>query len=194
MSPILKGITASQISGHLITNSYEAIASVSGNGSANTLTIPSIPQTYKILQIRATARDARSTSNDTMQMYFNSDSASSSPYNYTRHGLRGTGSVPPVAYSVVQSSNENIGIMVGAAANTGTYVMGSAIVDIVDYSSTNKSKTIISMGGHDNNGNGYIDLLSSIWNSSSAITSITFINNGSSAWTSSTKFSLYGIK
>jgi len=174
---------------------YESIATATGNGSATTLTLGSIPSTYKHLQLRITARDTRSAStNDTMQIYFNSDSASSAPYNYTRHGLRGTGSGSATSYSNVQSASENVGVLVGPAINALASVMGVAVVDILDYANTNKFKTVRSLGGYDENGSGFIEFISSLWNSTSAINSITFVNNGSSAWTSTTHFALYGIK
>jgi hypothetical protein len=175
--------------------SYESIATVTGNGSANTLTISSIPSTYQHLQIRVIARDTRSTANDTMQMYFNSDTAPSAPSNYTRHALRGTSAPAATAYSVVQNALENVGVLVGAADNTLTSVMGVAVVDILDYANTNKFKTVRSLAGVDANASGsFIEIISSLWSSTSAINSITFINNGSSAFTSTTQFALYGIK
>ena len=177
-----------------VANSYESIATVTGNGSASTLTISSIPSTYKHLQIRITARDTRPSPNDTMQLYFNSDTAPTSPSNYSRHSIRGTGSGSGSSYNVVQGAGENIGIMVGAADSTLASVMGGAVLDILDYANTNKFKTARSLGGFDANGSGFIDLLGSVWTSTSAINSITFVNNGSSAFTSLTQFALYGIK
>jgi hypothetical protein len=46
--PIL-GIMASQISGHLVTNSYESIAdrTTVGSGGTSSITFSSIPRTYK---------------------------------------------------------------------------------------------------------------------------------------------------
>ena len=192
MSPIL-GIWASQ-NYPRITNSYDSIATVVGNGSASTLTLSSIPSTYKHLQLRISARDARSTDNDTFQMYFNSDAGAGSPNNYSRHALRGNGTSAS-AYSVVQQSGDCIGLHVGPAANSLGSVFSAGVVDILDYTNTNKFKTVRSLGGYDTNGGAsFVELVSSLWNSTSAITSITFFNNGSSAWTSSTQFSLYGIR
>jgi hypothetical protein len=51
MTPML-GIMASQISGHLVTNSYESIQTVTVSTATPSITFSSIPATYKHLQIR----------------------------------------------------------------------------------------------------------------------------------------------
>jgi|APGre2960657404_1045060.scaffolds.fasta_scaffold00818_7 hypothetical protein len=170
--------------------SYESIQTVSGNGSATTLTLSSIPQTYTHLQLRIMASDARAISFDTMQMYYNSDATGG---NYSRHALRGDGSSAS-AQAVIQQASDyhETGQIAGTSVTSG--IMGVAVVDILDYTNTNKYKVIRSLSGVDANGSGSIRLLSGLWNSTSAITSITFNNNGSSAFSSNTQIALYGIK
>ncbi len=184
------GIYASQISGHLSNPQYESIASASGNGSSSTITLSSIPSTYKHLQLRILARDARAVTLDTMQMWYNADNDGT---HYSRHALRGNGSTAS-AQAVVQSYGEwhETGQIPGSSA--GSDIMGVAVIDILDYANTNKYKVIRSLSGTDANGSGSIRLLSGLWNSTAAISSITFENNGASAFTSSTRIALYGIK
>jgi hypothetical protein len=71
---------------------------------------------------------------------------------------------------------------------------GGFIVDILDYTSTNKNKTIRCLCGFDANGSGNLGLVSGLWrNSGSAITSLElFPQSGVIAQYSS--FALYGIK
>jgi len=173
-----------------VTNSYESIATAYGNGSSSTITLSSIPSTYKHLQLRIMARDERPVGFDTMQMYYNGDNNGS---NYSRHALRGDGSSAS-AQSVVQSYGEwhETGQIAGSSA--ATYIMGVAVIDILDYANTNKYKVIRSLSGVDANGSGSVRLLSGLWNNTNAISSITFENNGAAAFTSTTQVALYGIK
>ena len=88
MQPALLGILASSISGSkAVTNSYSSIATVTGNGSASTLSFTSIPSTYSHLQIRGICRDARAVTIDTAYATFNSDTGT----NYADHWLQGNG-------------------------------------------------------------------------------------------------------
>jgi hypothetical protein len=67
-------------------------------------------------------------------------------------------------------------------------------MDILDYTSTNKNKTVRSLGGFDRNGGGIITLSSSLWfKTPEAITSIR-LKPQSSSWTQYSSFALYGIK
>jgi hypothetical protein len=67
-------------------------------------------------------------------------------------------------------------------------------MDILDYTSANKNKTVRMLSGVDNNGTGSILFTSILWmNSTDAISSIRFtVNTGNFAEFS--KFALYGIK
>jgi hypothetical protein len=198
MSPILKGVVASGISGHLTgALAYESIATVTGNGSSNTLTLSSIPSTYKHLQLRVYARNNRSATNvDTVQIQFNGDTSSTSPFNYTRHAIRYTsGGGSAIAYNVVASSGENVSIGLLPASSVSSSIMGSFITDIHDYANANKYKTVQSLGGYEGNVTyGYIESISAVWMSTSTINSISLINNGSSAFSANTTMALYGIK
>jgi hypothetical protein len=78
--------------------------------------------------------------------------------------------------------------------------MGIAIADIYDYTSTNKHKTTRSLFGQDANGSGILEMNSSVWLSTAAITRIDVRCNLSGGDTATSKFnagstvSLYGIK
>jgi hypothetical protein len=67
------------------------------------------------------------------------------------------------------------------------------IIDIQDYASTTKFKTIRVLTGNDRNGAGGIELNSVLWRSTSAITSLVFPNANSVNYNSGSVFSLYGI-
>jgi hypothetical protein len=157
MTPML-GIMASQISGRL--SSFDSIAtSVAGVGGTTSVTFSSIPSTYTHLQIRVYGIVAAGVTNLAVQ--FNGDTAS----NYWWHQLYGTGAAA--------------GANNGGALGPFMYMPPSAaqpsamVLDILDYTNTNKYKTMRGIGGSDTNGAGQISLSSGMWNSTAAITSIT---------------------
>jgi len=189
MSPIL-GIYASQISGHLFTlsGSYDALASVTVSGTSTTsITFAGIPQTYSHLQIRSLNRTSiTSGGNQYAQIQFNGDSGS----NYSIHGLRGDGSS---AYSYgVANVGYSSGITSGVTSDT-SLSWGGGIIDILDYSNTNKYKTTRGLTGYDGNGSGLLEFNSGAWRNTTAITSITLpISNG--YYLANSSFALYGVK
>ena len=171
--------------------SFESIATVTGNGSASTLTFSSIPSTYTSLQIRAIGRDTNGgTAAGNFLMRFNSDTGA----NYSRHSLRGTGAAV-AAGGAASATNINLNSFAwfsGTAANT----FGAAIVDIHDYASTTNNKTVRGLLGVNDNavsGNELITLASAAWYNTSAVTTITLVSDGT-AFATGTVFSLYGIK
>jgi hypothetical protein len=168
------------------TSSYESIASATPSG-VSTFTLSSIPATYSSLQIRGIGRTARVASNDTMNIRINGDTGS----NYSFHLLYGSGSAAAAQGSATQTAGE-WGQM--AAANATASVFGTTIIDILDYASTTKYKTIRIMTGWDNNGSGQILLGSVLWQSTSAINSITMFSSTSNNYAAGSTFALYGIK
>ena len=172
------------------TSSYESIATATGTGSSGTITFSSIPATYSHLQIRCIARTDTGFGTDYIQFRLNSDTGS----NYTYHGLEGDGASAAAFAGTAQTVALTTNIT-GSAATANA--MGAAIIDILDYASTSKYKTVRTIGGQDQNslGNtGQIRLISNLWLSTSAINSITFTSYRSASWTTSTTFALYGIK
>ncbi len=184
--PIL-GTVASQFSGKSF-GSYESIATLTGNGSATSLTFSSISGTYKHLQIRFLARSSRVGVSDNLNIQFNGDSGS----NYATHNLNGDGATAGAggAANVTYMDASNA---VRASGSSNTLVYGAGIIDIHDYASTTINKTIRIISGFDFNGSGRIALSSGFRNSTSAVTSITLQSDGNAFATDST-FALYGIK
>jgi hypothetical protein len=84
-----------------------------------------------------------------------------------------------------------------AAANTPANAFGAGVWDILDYTSTNKYKTIRVLGGLDTNQAPESELRfgSGLWLNTAAVTSLTFLaQSGSANFTQYTTFALYGIK
>lgn len=171
--------------------SYESIASATGTGSAGNIVFNSIPSTYSALQIRAIARDTYNDGSSILldlQMQFNGDTGS----NYTKHLLTGNGSSASASGGASRTTME-IAALPSATATSS--MMSGMVLDIQDYASTSKYKTVRSFSGMDGNAANtqyVVTLRSSLWMSTSAVTSITLIP--ATAFTTSTTFALYGIK
>ena len=167
---------------------YESIATATGTGSSGTITFSSIPSTYKHLQIRGIGRTTTAALNwDDMLIRFNSDSGS----NYSWHYIEGTGTSANAGGGATQT----YGIAVNALPrnNNTAGIMGVALIDVHDYGSTTNYKTLRMINGGDSNGGGGIYLASASWRSTSAVTSISLVANGTNFGTT-TSFALYGIK
>jgi len=189
MTPML-GILASQISGHLAApNSYESITTNTvGSGGTTSITFSSISSAYKHLQLRFTARSLDVDTNAFIYMRFNGDTAS----NYSDHYLRGDGA----SVSAIANANNTVIYATGQipALNATASVFGVGVVDILDYTNTNKYKTSRSLNGYDSNGSGSIFLESGNWRNTNAVSSITLTTQASQGFAQYSSFALYGIK
>lgn len=190
--PIL-GVIASGISGHLTPpfdpSAYDALASVTvPSGGLATITFAGIPSGYKHLQLRGITRDGSAYNDITsLKLTFNSDTSST----YIRHYLLGDGN------SAAAGSDQTTGFMyLGALVqnNTTANVFGGAVVDILDYQNTNKYKTVRNLSGADLNGSGKLMFTSGLWQSTSAITSISLSSPFPVNLNQYSQFALYGVK
>ncbi len=167
---------------------YESIATASGNGTSQSITFSNIPQTYTHLEIRGIGQAATSTNDYGYNgVRFNGDTGT----NYTRHGLFGTNN-STYAYAVTGANFADIGnasYLNTSAAST----VGVTIVSILDYTNTNKYKTVRALAGTDLNGLAAVGLHSGLWLNTAAVTSITvYQSNGN--FTNKSTYALYGIK
>jgi hypothetical protein len=162
---------------------YESIQTYTvGSGGQAAVTFSSIASTYKHLQIRATW--ANSTGSDTW-MRLNSDTGS----NYAAHFLNGNGSA--AAGGAITGAGAT-GTYLGYSGSTTSFT--AAVVDILDYTSTNKNKTTRSLTGYDANGSGQIYLFSSLWFATPAAVTTLTIAPASGTIKEYSSFALYGIK
>ncbi len=173
------------------SSSYESIASATGTGSSGVITFSSIPATYKHLQIRGIAKDTYAGVFELpTRVRFNSDTGN----NYTMHNLNGNGTTV-TAQGDATGTNAFFKFRGSNLSTDATYANMNAvsILDIIDYADTSKYKTARGFSGSDRNGAGSIFLISGLWLSTSAISTITLTADGTN-WTTSTTFALYGIK
>jgi hypothetical protein len=190
VSPIL-GIWASQ-NYPRITSSYESIQTVTvGAGGSSAASFTSIPSTYKHLQIRCLVKST-SAGNDawalSLQGYLNADTTVS---NYAYHRIYGDGSTV-----VAGGAADAIG-QLGFIPSAGlTNVFAPSIIDILDYTNTNKFTTFRAINGSDSNnvGGGYVGFQSQLWKNTAAVNAIEFRAGASGTFAQYSSFALYGIK
>ena len=184
--PIL-GVIASSYLQSTDAGAFVPIATTTLASSAASITFSSIPATYTHLQIRGVSRCTTSgLGSDWIYMRFNSDTGS----NYSRHQMYGNGvSIVLGAEANITFTRAGITPRDGNTAN----VMGANIIDVLDYTNTNKYKTVRTLFGDDFNGSGELGIQSGLWMNTNAVTSITLFPE-SNSWKQYTQFSLYGIK
>ena len=163
--------------------SYESIASASGTGSSNTISFTSIPQTFTHLQIRGIAKPT--VADGVVKLSFNGVTATT---NYNIHAMNGNGSTASAFYENTSQ------FIYGFANNVATGdIYGVGVIDILDYTNTNKNRTTRALTGYDKNGSGDVNLLSHLYRSTTAVTQIDLILNQGN-FTTGTRIALYGIK
>ena len=146
-----------------------------------------IPQTYTHLQVRLIARSTTSAASANSLLQLNGNTGS----NYAAHVLRGDGGggTPTGAAYATQTFVYTAEI---PAATATAGIFGPAIIDILDYKSTAKNKTIRQFHGNDRNGAGAVVFASGLFYATpAAVTSIKFTTTGDFAANSS--FALYGV-
>ena len=176
------GLLAPQVAAS--TNSYESIETIPvGSGGSSSITFNSIPQTYKHLQVRAIGRTA-TTTQDYIIYKPNGNNVSA------RHFLAADGSSPSAGGS---TSVFDLGII--PKSDSTANVFGAYVLDLLDYTDTNKNKTLRQFNGVDLNGTGYINFASALYSvNTNAITSLTITTYSSTAFAQYSTFALYGIK
>ena len=155
------------------TTSYESIATVSvGSGGSSSIAFSSIPSTYTHLQLRIFFKNPV-----LINMTLNSTNATKGHYIYADGSIVAAGG-SGTNYIATSSSSQ----------------FGSGVVDIIDYTNTNKLVTVRTLAGYDNNGSGELSFNSELYNlSSTAVNAIT-LTPQSGVFAEYSQFALYGIK
>lgn len=167
----------------------ESIATVTvGSGGAANVEFTSIPSGFQHLQIRGIGRDLRAiTAESSPNVSFNGSSS-----GYAEHALYGAGTSAAAYGATGLAYFGFIGSFPGNANSAG--IFGALVIDILDYNSTSKTKTVRSFNADDRNGGGYVVLQSGLWNNTAAISSIRIADSTGSGLAQHSTFALYGIK
>jgi hypothetical protein len=159
------------------TPTYKPLATVTLGSSAASVTFSNIPATYKDLILVASTKTGVTTDNS---FRVNGDSGG----NYNNVVMFGTGS----STGSNSFANETFNYM--DYSNSTNY--GASISHFMDYSATDKHKTILNRYG---TGENVVVARATRWASTTAITSITLFGGvlGSQSWQSGSTWALYGI-
>lgn len=180
-----------------VPTSFDSISSATGTGGNTSITFSSIPQTYKHLQLRISARRTGSGSNNNY-IVFTINGNNSSIYT-NKWVLATSGGSPAIN---VQNDNTNTFIygnraLVGSGAVSGLHSV--MIIDILNYASTTVNKNFRMISGVQNNSStssNQLQLGTGTPLTTSAITSITLAPEPGNGWAFQTgsTFALYGIR
>jgi hypothetical protein len=187
--PIPLGIFATAGAGSAAAGpAYELISSTVTGSLQTSVTLSSIPSTYKHLQFRFVTRSTAGSGLRTLGIRVNGDSGA----NYSTHYLRNNGS------STQTGNDTGSSYMVSSYASSQVSDSYSIFVmDFLDYANTATFKTmrmITGMGQTSGSGTS-AGLYLSNWHNTSAMSSVTFLAvNGGDAFVTGSRFSVYGIK
>jgi hypothetical protein len=173
--------------GRSAVGGMDTIGGITLTASASSITFSSIPQTYSHLQLRITARNTRVSGYNagSLSGYFNGDTGA----NYKNHILYGDGGT---VYSFADLASPYFNVT-RCADNSVANVFGVSVTDILDYTNTNKNKTVRTLSGTVNSTQGEFNFYSGLWLNTAAITSLT-IDSPTFSLMQHSSFALYGVK
>jgi hypothetical protein len=193
--PIPLGVLAVAGAGGGAAGAYDLLETTILTTNTASVTFSSLGSysAYKHLQLRYTARVDVSSTSFEVDLFARINGVTTAG-SYRKHQLRGNGSSVSS-----ESASEDLLRFGGVPADgqTSTNQFGPGIIDILDFNSTNKLKTIRWFGGQvifyaSSTLDGYVQLVSGALQSTNAITSIQlFVNDN---FVPGSRFSLYGIK
>jgi len=160
------------------------------SGSVGQVFFGDIPQTFTHLQVRTFGRiNVNAINSATSGLQINTVGSNV----YDGHYLLGNGSAASSGRQGFYNAWFTQPYL--SANNSGSNVFGVQMIDILDYTNTNKNKTIRAIGGFDDNnagGGANVGLYSGLWMSTAAITSLT-INVSGNLFVAGSRVDLYGI-
>jgi len=192
MSPILDSIGSvkafgwgAAVSG---SGSFDSIETyVVGSGGQAQIEFASIPQSYLHLQIRGIAQQTTATTANCIIRY-NDDSGS----NYNSHFYGTNGSTASAGYF---QSTSTSGVYAFDSSHNSYQSYSGFIIDIFDYSNTNKNTTNRTITGWTNNASGEnLSFIGGMWRDTSAVTNIKLLDYSGGSFRQYSHFALYGIK
>jgi hypothetical protein len=160
------------------TKTYKALANVTLGAAASSVTFSSIPATYRDLVVVVTALGSTTLEG---RIRLNSDSGNN--YSYVR--MSSSGSAASSANAGSQSSGF-LSVIADATAS-GPLTM---FINIMDYSATDKHKTIISRAAAAGTGT---EAFANRWADTSAVTTVQILTSTGN-WASGATFNLFGIE
>lgn len=148
------------------------------------IVLSNIPQTFNHLQLRIFGRSSSAAFGTNVPGGFNGDGGNNYSYHYI-----GSNAASTFAGATASANALNFGWIAGTTSPSNTF--SANVIDILDYTSTNKYKVVKSFNGTDGNSSALslVGYWSGLWLSTAAITSI----NLSNTFAAGTRVDLYGI-
>jgi hypothetical protein len=173
-------------------STYTLISSQVLGSSAASVTFSSIPQTYKDLVLRISARnDYASVAFDNLYVTFNGEVYSGSQTTYSDTFVRGNGSATASGFDSAASKATLYQALNSATATSNTFSNNEMYIP--NYTSS-AYKPISSFNTAETNAtNAYINAEALLWSNTSAITSITLSQRAGPNFVSGSSFYLYGV-
>jgi len=175
--------------GNLPSNEYLIQSRVLDTATASVeFDVTGLGSQFRHLQLIVVARGTLDS--QILSMRLNGDTGSV----YANHGLTGEIQSNTRAVRSFGSSSSTLISRVGHQAHSGAGagIFAASIIDILDFASSNKTKTIRSLSGQVRPSDESVALFSGLYNSTSPITSITIFREGSNLAIGS-RLSLYGV-
>jgi hypothetical protein len=172
-----------------VAGSYERIATAFGTGASGIITFSSIPQDYKHLQFRiASKTDTSNNSSRSALITINGVTTSS----YAYHQFYNDGATILTDPANTQTSMRIRGVN---AQSTISGRASATIIDILDYASTTKHKTIRTHSGQTGDSiRAVLVFGAGLFYQTGAVSSVTFAFDSTGNYATNTRFSLYGIR
>jgi hypothetical protein len=189
--PILGVVASSYLADPGPVGGYDALASVTvPSGGISSVVFAGIPAGYRHLQIRAVHRSTAGSGDGTVYMQMNGDTGS----NYSFHRIYGYGTGSPGADASVSSTVCAIGQAQGASSAL-PLSYATMIVDVLDYASPSKNKTVNAIAGSslNNNAGEAFFFNSSCWRNTAPVNSLSITSN-QTGFAQYSSFALYGVK
>jgi len=162
------------------TPTYTPLANITLSSTASSITFSNINQNYRdvVLVVRGTSTSGQ------VACSINVNNDVTNNYRYVLAGGNGS-----QANSYYSSSSDGFYLGQGNAFIDSTTNRWHAIVNFLDYSSTNKQKSVLARENESAKGS---DMYVEVWRSTAAITSIK-VAVSSLTWAIGSSFALYGI-
>jgi hypothetical protein len=161
------------------TPTYTPLATVTLSSSASSVTFSNIPSSYRDLIVVVTGTNS---ANAFITLRLNGDTGS----NYSMVWMQGSG-----LGSSSNSVTSQVEIIT-SANNVGT-ALKTALINIMDYSATDKHKTLLATTNGENGGTRLTAGLVARWANTSAINSVRVYDGNGSSYLAGSTFNLYGV-
>ena len=171
-----------------MADTYKLIASQTLSSAAASITINSLPSTYKDLEIRVSARSSRAFDYDAYFLTLNGDSST----NYSYQSFYSQGSSSGADNSGANYTKILAGYATGASGTANTFSSNQIL--ITNYAgSLHKAIKISSVEEYNSAAANYITTIASRYGSTSAITSLTLTMDGGRNFVAGSSIYIYGI-